>query len=143
MLGECLGGALYTEDFRRMMNLAGCLDFRVVSKSAIRISDVDIIKKAGMIKFSSITVRAFKCELEDICENYGQLAFYKGTVKDFPHSFTLDNHHEFKTGLPYPICGNTFNMLKQSRYAEHFELIGDFSIHYGVFDCTEESVGSQ
>jgi arsenite methyltransferase len=137
MLGECLGGALYTEDFRRLMQKVGCNDFRVVSKSPVNIDDTEIRKKAGNINFSSITVRAFKCEFEDICENYGQVAFYKGTIKDFPHSFMLDDHHVFKTGLPYPICGNTFKMLAETRYLEHFTLIGDFSEHYGVFDCTE------
>ncbi|PIR39474.1 MAG: methyltransferase type 11 [Alphaproteobacteria bacterium CG11_big_fil_rev_8_21_14_0_20_39_49] len=140
MLGECLGGALYKEDFRRIMQSVNCHDFRVVSKSPIKIDDAEIIEKAGNINFSSITIRAFKCDFEDICENYGQVAFYKGTIKDMPHSFVLDDHHEFKTGLPYPICGNTFKMLGETRYAEHFELIGDFSVHYGFFDCSEEKV---
>jgi len=137
MLGECLGGALYTEDFRRIMQSVGCADFRAVSKGPIAIDDPEIIEKAGYINFSSITIRAFKCDFEDICENYGQAAIYKGTIKDFPHSFALDDHHEFKTGLPYPICGNTFKMLGETRYAEHFDLIGDFSKHYGIFDCLE------
>ena len=138
MLGECLGGALYTEDFRRLMYSVGCNDFRVISQSPVSLDDPDIIEKAGAINFLSMTIRAFKCDFEDICENYGQVAFYKGTIPDFPHSFILDNHHEFKVGLPYPICGNTYKMLAETRYAEHFNLIGDFSHHYGVFDCSDE-----
>ena len=137
MLGECLGGALYTEDFRRLMQKSGCNDFRVVSKSQISLDDPEIVEKAGYINFYSITVRAFKSEFEDICENYGQVAIYKGTIEGYPHSFVLDDHHEFKTGLPYPVCGNTFKMLGETRYAEHFNLIGDFGTHYGVFECND------
>src|SRR6185369_11775939 len=35
LLGECLGGALYIEDFRRMLRGLGCPDYRVISKKGI------------------------------------------------------------------------------------------------------------
>src|SRR5690606_41340206 len=35
MVGECLGGAMYTEDFRRLMFDLGVKDFRVMSKTQI------------------------------------------------------------------------------------------------------------
>ena len=38
-----------------------------------------------------------------------------------------------ETGKVFPVCGNTFKMLKDTRFAPHFEFIGDFSNHYGVF----------
>jgi len=31
------------------------------------------------------------------------------------------------------VCGNTWRMLKETRFAPHFDFIGDFSRHYGVF----------
>ena len=139
LLGECLGGAMYTEDFRRLLQQQGILDFRAVSKGLIELHDEAIIKQAGMIEFYAMTVRAFKCEFEDICENYGHVAFYKGTIDNSPHSFLLDDHHLFKTGLPVPVCGNTAKMLSETRYKEHFDVIGDFSQHYGIFDCSDES----
>lgn len=140
LLGECLGGALYIEDFRRMLQNIGLLDYRVLSGRPLTLDDPEVQVKAGMIDFYSMTVRAFKVDLEDICENYGHVAYYKGTLPECPHSFVLDNHHEFKTGLPVPVCGNTANMLLQSRFADHFRVEGDFSTHYGVFDCSSDAV---
>ena len=139
LLGECLGGAMYTEDFRRMMGKIGIADTRITSKRQLTLDDPDIQRKAGMIDFYSMTVRAFKVDLEDICENYGHVAYYKGTIPESPHSFVLDDHHEFKTGLPVPVCGNTANMISQTHFKEHFRVEGDFSTHYGVFDCAPAS----
>jgi SAM-dependent methyltransferase len=136
--GECLGGAMYIEDFRRMMRSIGILDYRTVAKRQLTLDDPEVLRKAGMIDFYSMTVRAFKVGLEDICENYGHVAWYKGTIAECPHSFILDDHHEFKTGQPVPICGNTANMLSQTRYADHFRVDGDFSTHYGIFDCAPQ-----
>jgi len=135
LLGECLGGAMYTEDFRRMMTKIGIPDTRIMSKRQLTLDDTEVQQKAGMIDFYSVTVRAFKVDLEDICENYGHVAYYKGTIPESPHSFVLDDHHEFKTGMPVPVCGNTANMLKDTRFKDHFRVEGDFSTHYGVFDC--------
>lgn len=135
LLGECLGGAMYTEDFRRMMENLGITDTRVISNRQLTLDDTEVQQKAGMIDFYSMTVRAFKVDLEDICENYGHVAYYKGTIPESPHSFVLDVHHEFKTGMPVPVCGNTANMLNQTRFKDHFQVDGDFSTHYGVFDC--------
>ena len=39
-------------------------------------------------------------KLEDKCEGFGQIAIYLGTIEDAPHSFVLDDHHEFITGDP-------------------------------------------
>ncbi len=135
LVGECLGGALYIEDFRRILARMNCLDYRVVSKYKLTLNNWEVEKKAGMIDFWSMTVRAFKLDLEDRCENYGQVAFYKGTIQDSPHRFVLDDHHTFPTGIPIPVCGNTAAMLNQTRYAEHFRIIGDTQTHYGLFDC--------
>lgn len=135
LLGECLGGAMYTEDFRRMMTKIGIADTRVISKTALELHDPDVVAMAGMINFSSITVRAFKVALEDLCEDYGQVAYYKGTIDQHAHSFVLDDHHEFFTGKPMLVCSNTANMLKDTRFASHFRIEGDTSAHYGVFDC--------
>jgi len=143
--GECLGGALYIEDFRRMLQSLGCLDFRTVSSREISLGNEELEKKIGMIDFYSMTIRAFKLEsLEDICEDYGQVAIFKGGIPGSLHSFTLDDHHTFIAGKPMLVCGNTASMLQETRYAKHFEIIGDRSKHYGAFDCMEsaENVGS-
>ena len=34
----------------------------------------------------------------------------------------------------FPVCGNTWDMLYYTRFKEHFEFIGNFDNHYGIFD---------
>jgi arsenite methyltransferase len=135
LLGECLGGALYWEDFRRIMQDLDCPDVRIAKQNPITLDDAEVASKIGMVNFRSITVRAFKMALEDRCEDFGQVAIYKGTIPEHPHAFDLDDHHHLETGRPLRVCGNSADMLALSRYAEHFQLWGDKSTHFGLFDC--------
>lgn len=135
LLGECLGGALYLEDFRRLLVEVGCSDYRVISRSRIELKNPEVEARAGRIDFWSMAIRAFKLKLEDRCEDYGQIATYLGTIPESPHSLLLDDHHLFEKGRPVPICSNTAAMLQRTRYAPHFRVTGDLSIHYGLFDC--------
>ncbi len=135
LLGECLSGALYWEDFRRIMHGLGCPDVRTVKQNPITLNDPEVVDKIGMVNFRSVTVRAFKMPLEDRCEDFGQIAIYKGTIPQHPHAFDLDDHHHLETGRPLRVCGNTADMLGGSRYAGHFQMIGDKSAHFGLFDC--------
>jgi arsenite methyltransferase len=143
LLGECLGGALYIEDFRRLLREVGCLDFRTVTKRRLTLNQPEIERRAGMIDFYSMTIRAFKIDLEDLCEDYGQVAYYQGTLAESPHQFVLDDHHLFHTGLPKLVCGNTAAMIGETRYGKHFKILGDRSIHYGPFDCGPTAVSSE
>lgn len=136
LLGECLGGALYWEDFRRILQDLGCPDVRAVKQNPISLDDPEVFAKIGMVNFQSITVRAFKMPLEDRCEDFGQVAVYLGTIDQHPHSFDLDDHHHFETGRPLRVCGNTADMLTLSRYGDHFQVLGDKSRHFGLFDCS-------
>ncbi|MEZ4750310.1 MAG: methyltransferase domain-containing protein [Bdellovibrionota bacterium] len=143
LLGECLGGALYTEDFRRLLIDLGVNDYRIVNRSRIDLVNESVKAKAGAYEFYSITVRAFKLDLEDRCEDYGQVAHYLGTIPEMPHAFRLDDHHNFITGKRLAVCSNTAAMLSDTRYTSHFKIEGDLSRHYGLFDCgpttTEEA----
>lgn len=141
LLGECLGGALYKEDFRRLLHQLGCMDFRVISSSPISINNPEIEKKIGMVRFTSVTFRAFKLDLEDRCEDFGQVAYYKGTIADHPHSFVLDDHHKFYTNKPMLVCGNTADMISKTVYGKHFEVVGKKDMHLGLFDCGPVPVG--
>jgi ubiquinone/menaquinone biosynthesis C-methylase UbiE len=135
LLGECLSGALYLEDFRRLMAAVGCADARSVERAAVTIDDDAIARKIGMVRFESITFRAFKLALEDRCEDYGQVAVYDGGIDGHPHAFVLDDHHRFEAGKPMLVCGNTADMVGATRYARHFRVTGDKRVHYGLFDC--------
>ena len=112
---------------------------RVVKQNPISLDDPEVAAKIGMVKFSSVTVSAFKLALEDRCEDYGQVACYLGTIPEHLHAFDLDDHHHFETGRPLRVCGNTADMLAASRYAEHFQVLGEKSRHFGLFDCTPGS----
>jgi SAM-dependent methyltransferase len=142
--GECLGGAVYTEDFRRLLQRLGCPDYRETAVAPITISDPQMQRATGNIRFTSRTVRVFKLAgLEDRCEDFGQVARYLGTIPEQPHAFVLDDHHTFETGRAMPVCGNTAAMLGQTRFGAHFEVIGDRSTHYGLFDCAREMTPDQ
>ncbi len=144
LLGECLGGAQYIEDFRRTMQAVGCSDSRTVAKTEIQITDASIQAKVGGARFYSYTIRAFKLALEDRCEDYGQVAYYKGTIPESPHFFALDDHHLFEANRPFPVCSNSAAMLQQTRFGEHFRIEGCTDVHYGLFDCapTSQSVSA-
>jgi SAM-dependent methyltransferase len=144
LYGECLAGAMYTEDFRRLLRDTGVPDHRVVEASPIAIEDPEVEAKIGMVDFHSLTVRAFKlASLEDICEDYGQTAIYRGSVPGSPHRFVLDDHHEFVTGKPMLVCGNTAAMLGETRFSRHFRIIGDRRTHFGAFDCAPAASKAQ
>ena len=133
--GECLGGAMYVEDFRRLMAEIGWKDFRYTSIRSLELANEGIENKVGFVNFSSRTVRAFKLDdLEDICEDYGQVAWYDGSIPGNPHYFDLDDHHRFFTGKPMLVCGNTASMVSNTRYGKAFRVEGDRKVHYGKFD---------
>jgi SAM-dependent methyltransferase len=135
LVGECLAGALYVEDFRRLLAALGVADARVCTRSPIALNDAEIERRIGFARFESVTWRAFKLPLEDRCEDYGQAATYLGTLAEQPHRFSLDDHHVFERNRPSRICGNTADMLSRTRYAPHFRVTGDKSEHFGLFDC--------
>lgn len=132
--GECLGGALYWGDFLELAKAAGFGDPRLVTSRPLEITDPEVEEKIGAARFYSATYRLFKIDdLEPACEDYGQVVVYMGGAADAPHSFVLDSHHVIEKGRAFPVCGNTWRMLKESRFAPHFKFLGDFSTHFGVF----------
>jgi SAM-dependent methyltransferase len=135
LYGECLGGALYWNDFLRLARATGFIDPRLVEDHPIAVTDPALSAKAGAIRFYSATYRLFAINgLEDACEDHGQAVIYRGTIAHHPDHFVLDKHHDIATGKVFPVCGNTFRMLHESRFAPHFEFIGDFSRHFGLFE---------
>lgn len=134
LLGECLGGALYREDFRRQMEKLGIRDIRTVADRTIDIANRSIEEQVGLTEFSSVTFRLFKLDsLEDRCEDYGQVATYGGTIPGHPHVFDMDENHEFVSGKPMLVCGNTASILQETRFGAHFTVTGDRSNHFGLF----------
>jgi arsenite methyltransferase len=135
LLGECLGGALYKEDFRRLMSDHGCFDVRTVSSRRLTIENPELEAQVAPIEFYSETIRAFKLPLEDRCEDFGQTATYLGTLPHHEQEFVLDDHHVFRAGEAVAVCGNTAEMVSGSRFGAHFRVDGDQTTHHGLFDC--------
>jgi hypothetical protein len=134
LYGECLGGALYWNDFMNLARRAGFADPRLVSDNPITIENEQLATEAGPIRFYSATYRLFRLDdLEPACEDYGQAVVYRGTVEQCPHAFVLDKHHHIPAGKVFPVCGNTWRMLHDTRFRPHFDFIGDWSTHYGIF----------
>jgi arsenite methyltransferase len=133
---ECLGGAMYRGDFVAMAKRAGFLDPRVVSEAPVTIQNAEIEAKVGAARFTSITWRLFKLDgLEPECEDYGQVATYLGGVAGAAHVLWLDDHHAFEVGRPERVCGNTAAMIARTRFAPHFQVVGDQRTHFGAYPC--------
>jgi len=133
--GECLSGALYWNDFLRISNKVGFADPRSVKNNPITIENEEVQEKCGDIQFFSVTYRLFKlADLEDECEDYGQAAAYTGGIANHDFSFDLDDHHHFPKGKMISVCGNTYKMLHDTRFKDHFDFFGTWDTHYGVFE---------
>ncbi|KAK9825681.1 hypothetical protein WJX81_003184 [Elliptochloris bilobata] len=140
--GECLAGALYLEDFRRLAAAAGFADPRALHAAPIAVRDDALAAAAGGARFASITFRLFKLApglLENAPEDYGQTAVYKGSVPGHEDAYALDCGCVFETGRSVRVSGNTAAILSSSWLAPHFEVSGDRSRHLGRFE--ESGVG--
>ena len=132
--GECLGGALYWNDFLNAAKRAGFADPRLVSDRPLEIRNAALKARLAPAQFHSAAYRLFRIDgLEPACEDYGQAVVYRGGVEHSENAFALDNHHFIEKGRIFPVCGNTYRMLNESRFAPFFDFIGDWSTHYGIF----------
>ena len=123
--GECLSGALYIEDFRRMLDRVGFKYYYTVKQSVVTVENKALEYQCGNIKFYSITVRAYKIpEMEDRCEDYGETATYKGTLgQGYEKEFKFDRSHIFKSGEPLRVCKNFSLVLTRCPlFKNHFEV---------------------
>ncbi len=143
LYGECLGGALYWKDFERTARISGFTDPRIVASRTVDISNEEIKDLVGNTTFFSITYRLWKIDgLEDACEDYGHVAYYRGGVDVLPDRFTLDRSHIFEKDRPVLVCGNTALMLTKTRLSDYFEVRGNFNTHFGEFKNCGTSVTS-
>jgi len=134
--GECISGAMYWNDFERLAQRVGFDDPRLVKDRRITVDNKELEKKVGSIVFTSATYRLFKLPglLEPDCEDYGQAVIYKGTMTDCPEYFDLDDHHRCWANKVFTVCGNTWHMLYSTRFRKHFDFVGNFDHHFGLFE---------
>jgi len=135
LYGECLSGALYWNDFLNQAKQAGFTDPRLVSSRRLDMHNKELEDKTRGIDFYSATYRLFKIpELEAGCEDYGQAVKYLGSTENLPQVFKLDSGYNFVRDKITPVCGNSYLMLAESRFAEDFEFFGSFAKHFGSFE---------
>ena len=133
--GECLSGALYWNDFLNFAKKAGFTDPRVTEDKPVTVENPELEELLGDIEFYSVTYRLFKIEdLESDCEDYGQAVMYKGGIPEEEFACELDNHHYFPKGKIESVCGNTYNMLHQTRFQKYFEFYGTWDTHFGIYE---------
>lgn len=134
LYGECLSGALYWNDFENLAKRTGFGDPRLVEDRVLTIENPAIEAKLAGIGFHAATYRLFKLNaLEPACEDYGQSVIYKGTLEHSPDVFALDKGHSIEAGKVFAVCGNTYRILAESRFAKHFDFSGNFGTHLGLF----------
>ncbi len=135
LYGECLSGALYWNDFHNLAKHVGFLDPRLVEDRPLSIDNDEVAKRINHIDFFSATYRLFKLpDLEPHCENYGQAVIYKGTIPHHECQLQFDKQNVIKAGVAFPVSGNTYRMLSETRFAEHFEFLGSNDTHHGIFE---------
>ena len=135
LYGECISGALYWNDFLNLSKQCGFKDPRLVKSRPLAIENAKLQKMLGERRFFSATYRLFKLdELEPACEDYGQAVRYLGTIDHHPDAFVLDEHHMIETGKMFAVCGNTYRMLNETRFKQHFEFFGAWENHFGIFE---------
>ena len=132
--GECLGGALYWNDFLNMARRSGFLDPRLVSYRPVAVTNAELLQKLQPAQFYSATYRLFKIgDLELGAENYGHEVTYNGHMQHAEDMFVLDGRNRFKKGERTALSGNSFRMLQESRFSAMFDFFGDTSVHLGQF----------
>lgn len=107
------------------MERVGFNYYYVAKQSPITVENKAIEEQCGPIKFYSYTIRAYKIpELEDRCEDYGEVATYLGTMgPGYENQFKFDRSHIFKTGEPLRVCRNfSLVLTKCPLFARHFNV---------------------
>ncbi|MES9904743.1 MAG: methyltransferase domain-containing protein [Sedimenticola sp.] len=134
LYGECLSGALYWNDFINLAKEAGFNDPRLVEDRPLTIDNGEIEARIGHIGFFSATYRLFKLDgLESHSEDYGQAVRYNGGIPHHEQLLVLDKHHVIDKGRMFAVCGNTYRMLSETRFAHYFDFFGDTGTHYGIY----------
>ena len=125
LYAECIGGAMYFEDFRRILHSCGVANFRTMFSETRKIVNPHLQTILGDANLTYSTVRFFKLDLDDKCENYGHVAKYKGGIEFSKDIFILDDNYCFEKGVLVPVCRNTAKMLSKTRFAKYFEVFSN------------------
>ena len=126
-----LAGAMFVGDFRRLVQANGLRDPRYLMNWKTPLSAAEQAKY-GDVVFATLTVRILNSLWsEDVCENYGEVVTYDGSLPDYPDFFLFEHNIKFPAGKGFPVCGNVTAVASHSRYAKVFTVEGGRSTHFG------------
>jgi hypothetical protein len=92
LFGECIGGALYTEDFLNIIEDIGFTRPLQVQSSAVNINDPELMSLVGDNTFRSITYRLFKLPSSSLLSSNGHqyTVTYNGGIVGHETDYPLD-----------------------------------------------------
>ncbi|GJD05951.1 Arsenite methyltransferase [Galdieria sulphuraria] len=132
LVGQCLGKAMYIQDFVSLVKKAGFSDIRLVSSSKERLSLETETKLNGASAYSCV-FRAFRLEHLDEClEDYQETAIFHGATDVDRDTYQFDCNLKFLKDLPVSVDGNTAEIIRHSRLSRHFH-VTDRKSHQGLF----------
>ncbi|KAJ1897077.1 hypothetical protein LPJ66_003602 [Kickxella alabastrina] len=116
--GEGLTGALFANEFERIVKKIGFVSPRVLSIRHISIFDEQFKQLVGDTNYFSITYRLFK--VPSAIGDANCTATYLGTVEGHEERYLLDIDNSFDTNVPRRVSANTATILKESWLAKYF-----------------------
>ena len=127
--------ATYFSDFRRWLAAAGFPHFRYMQKRRAYLVDEAERKLLEQADLVVRFIRTFKLDdMEERCENYGNTIEYLGEAPGCPQFFELDDYHRFFVDVPLRVCGNTYALATQSRFAKWFRAVAPGEPrHFGMY----------
>ncbi|KAJ1744350.1 hypothetical protein LPJ68_000030 [Coemansia sp. RSA 1086] len=122
--GEGLSGALFTNEFERIVTDIGFYFPRILTITPVKVYDPQLKQLVGDIKYFSITYRLFKLseQTEHDDKNIGYVATYLGTIIGHEDKYVLDIDNTFERNVPVHVSGSTGRILKSSNVIEFPQL---------------------
>ncbi|KAJ1935847.1 Arsenite methyltransferase, partial [Kickxella alabastrina] len=130
LLGECIGGALFTEEFEQIAHDIGFATPRVLAISHIEVHDEKLKALVNDTKFFSITYRLFKTPQGDIHPRGNALVSvtYNGAIEGHEEEYVLDVNNVFKRNVPTVVGAETACVLSLSWLEKYFTFDYDFEV---------------
>lgn len=117
--GECLGGALLWKDLFIIAEEVGFDPPRLVTASEVTVNNKELEQVVGDYKFVSATFRLFKVP-KSVKQNKKYQVVYNGGITGFEAELQFDVNFTFQEGEVVDVDEDTYNILKNSRFAQDF-----------------------
>ncbi|KAJ1882155.1 hypothetical protein H4R99_003536 [Coemansia sp. RSA 1722] len=123
LLGECIGGALFVDEFEDMAKNIGFATPHVLSATHIQIHDDELLQLVGQTKFYSITYRLFKpnhIPLDITADQQVAAVTYHGGIEGSEEKYVFDADNVFEKNVSAIVAVDTAALMAQSWVAGFF-----------------------